>query len=196
MAVSAYFQTIDALGRGTTATDVAGRVLPLDEAVADAIARLRRTREASGRAMFIGNGGSAGIASHAAIDYSKNGGIPSLAFNDGALLTCLGNDFGFENVFAQSLRLHARTGDMLIAISSSGKSPNILNAVSAAREIGCVVVTFSGFSVDNPLRSLGDVNFHVASNLYGFVEIVHMALCHAILDFADGAVPFDGGNRG
>ena len=87
--------------------------------------------------MFIGNGGSAGIASHLAIDFSKNGGLRALAFNDPSALTCLGNDLGYENVFAKQIELHGRAGDLLIAISSSGRSPNILNAVEAARCRDC-----------------------------------------------------------
>jgi D-sedoheptulose 7-phosphate isomerase len=139
--------------------------------------------------MFLGNGGSAAIASHMAIDYSKNGGLRALAFNDPVSLTCLGNDLGYENVFAKQVDLHARSGDLLVAISSSGKSANVLAAVASARERDCRVVTFSGFQVDNGLRSAGDVNFYVGSSEYGFVEIAHLALCHAILDIDMGWKP-------
>ena len=89
---------------------------------------------AGNKIIFIGNGGSAGIASHLAIDFSKNGGLRALAFNDPSALTCLGNDLGYENVFAKQLEFHARPGDLLIAISSSGTSPNILSAVKEARD--------------------------------------------------------------
>ena len=138
---------------------------------------------------FIGNGGSAGIASHMAIDYSKNGNIRSQAFNDPSALTCLGNDLGYENVFAKQIEFHARPGDLLVAISSSGNSQNILNGVAQARETGCKVVTLSGFAEDNRLRDLGDINFYVPSREYGFVEITHLALCHAVVDFAMGWRP-------
>ena len=84
------------------------------------------------RLFFIGNGGSAAIASHMAADFAKNGGVPALAFNDGASLTCLANDYGYEQVFALPLRQHMRSGDCLIAISSSGKSVNILNAANSS----------------------------------------------------------------
>src|SRR6185295_3206162 len=110
---------------------------------------------------FVGNGGSAGICSHLAIDFSKNGGLRSLAFNDPSALTCLGNDLGYENVFAKQIDFHGRPGDLLIAISSSGRSPNILSAVAKARERECSVVTLSGFGDDNGLRRTGDVNFYV-----------------------------------
>ena len=143
---------------------------------------------AGNKIIFIGNGGSAGIASHLAIDFSKNGGLRALAFNDPSALTCLGNDLGYENVFAKQLEFHARPGDVLVAISSSGKSPNIINAVKMARERGCKVVTYSGFSENNDLRRTGDVNFYVRGQdmEYGFVEVAHLALCHAVLDIDMG----------
>jgi D-sedoheptulose 7-phosphate isomerase len=100
------------------------------------------------------------------------------------MLTCLGNDYGYEHVFAKQIEFHARAGDCLNALSSSGKSPNILNAVQAARELDCVILTLSGFSADNPLRKSGDMNLFIESPYYGFVEIGHLALCHAILDYA------------
>ena len=138
---------------------------------------------------IIGNGGSAGIASHMAIDYSKNGNIRSQAFNDSSALTCLGNDLGYENVFSKQIELHARFGDLLVAISSSGNSENILGGVDQARESGCQVVALSGFAEDNRLRGLGDINFYAPSQEYGFVEITHLALCHAVVDFAMGWQP-------
>jgi D-sedoheptulose 7-phosphate isomerase len=121
-----------------------------------------------------------------AIDYAKNGGLRATAFNDAALLTCLANDYGYDRVFARSIELLGRPGDLLIAISSSGRSPDILQAVEAARQGSCAVVTLSGFAADNPLRQLGDLNFYVPSAAYGPVEITHLAICHAILDLAAG----------
>ncbi len=136
--------------------------------------------------MFVGNGGSAGIASHLAIDYSKNGGLRSLSFNDPSALTCLANDLGYERVFAKQIELHGCPGDLLVAISSSGRSPNILAAVAAAKARECRIATYSGFSKDNNLRMLGDVNIYVPAQEYGFVEIAHLTLCHAVLDMDMG----------
>ena len=131
---------------------------------------------------FIGNGGSAGIASHMAADFMKNGGFKAMCFNDPALLTCLGNDLGYENVFSEPVRRFAQAGDLLFAISSSGRSSNIINAAMQANVSGMVVVTLSGFDRDNPLRKLGTINFYVPSHAYGVVEISHLAICHEILD--------------
>jgi D-sedoheptulose 7-phosphate isomerase len=153
---------------------------------ADAYQRtLQLAQEATARGsklMFIGNGGSAGISSHMAIDFTKNGHMPALSFNDGAALTCMSNDFGYAEVFAQQLDAHARQGDVLFAISSSGASENILRAVAVARAKGCAVITLSGFQPGNPLRLLGDVNFYVGSSEYGLVEVAHTALIHAVVD--------------
>lgn len=184
--VKQYFETLGRLPLDIAVTGRDGTPIASHEAMETAMRILRATHDQGNKLMFIGNGGSAGISSHCAIDYSKNGGMRSTAFNDGAALTCLGNDLGYENVFAKQVDLHARTGDALIAISSSGKSPNILNAVGVARERGCFILTLSGFGADNPLRRLGDQNYYVNSGEYGFVEITHLALIHAILDLEMG----------
>lgn len=134
------------------------------------------------KVLFIGNGGSAAIASHMTIDFWKNGKMPAMAFNDSSLLTCISNDFGYQHVFEKPIEMFAGTGDVLFAISSSGKSENILRGVVAARTKGCKVVTLSGFKEDNPLRGMGDLNFFVSSMEYGPVEVVHQYICHWILD--------------
>ena len=181
-----YFDTLASLLREAEVTDRASQTLSLSEGCEWVRKAAHAAHDAGNKIMFIGNGGSAGIASHLAIDFSKNGGLRSLAFNDPSALTCLGNDLGYENVFAKQLEFHARPGDLLIAISSSGRSPSILNAVKTARTRDCKVVTFSGFTEENDLRRTGDVNFYVRSREYGFVEVAHLALCHAVLDIDMG----------
>ena len=181
-----YVKTFfDALA-ATVVTDRQGDPLSVDAGIARVHDIMRRIARGTGKVMFVGNGGSAGIAGHLAIDFAKNGGVRSVTFNDASSLTCLGNDLGYDQVFAKQIELHARKGDLLIAISSSGKSPNILNAVKAGRDAGCAIITLSGFGADNPLRKLGDVNFYLASDRYGFVEIGHLTICHAILDLLCG----------
>lgn len=184
--VLTYFDVLGSLPLKTHTTDATGRTIAVEVAFEQVIAAARGAHEAGRKLMFVGNGGSAGISSHLAIDFLKNGGMRAMSFNDGAALTCLGNDLGYENVFAFQIGMHAVAGDVLIAISSSGRSPNILKAVEAARERGCAVVTFSGFDADNPLRRMGDVNFYVPASAYGFVEVTHLALCHCVLDLAMG----------
>jgi D-sedoheptulose 7-phosphate isomerase len=181
-----YFTTLAHHLKETAVTSASGATIELAAAVNRVMAMARQAHASGNKLIFVGNGGSAAIASHMATDYSKNGNIRSLAFNDGSMLTCLGNDLGYEQVFARQIELHARPGDLVIAISSSGRSQNILNAVKAARAGACGVVTLSGFAPDNPLRTLGDINFYLASDRYGFVEIGHLTICHAVLDFICG----------
>jgi len=152
-------------------------------ATAEIVGQLVMTQTENGKKIiFIGNGASASISSHMATDYWKNGGMRAMAFNDASLLTCLSNDCGYENVFGKSVEMFADEGDILVAISSSGKSENILNGVRAARKMGAHVVTLSGFKSDNPLRSMGDFNFFVPDEEYGPVEIIHLSITHCILD--------------
>ena len=184
--VRSYFTNLADCLLHTVVTTAAGDPLGMADAINRVMALAKQTHAAGNKLIFIGNGGSAAIASHMATDYSKNGNVRALALNDGAMLTCLGNDLGYDRVFAKQVELHARPDDLVVAISSSGRSANILNAVKSARVAKCAVVTLSGFSPENPLRSLGDVNFYLASDRYGFVEIGHLTICHAILDFICG----------
>ncbi len=180
--ISSYF---DELSRALSAVRVSdGEGRPLDmkagfEWLADTA---RATHKAGNKVVLIGNGGSAAIASHHAIEFLKNGGIRALSLNDPAALTCLSNDLGYTNVFSEQLKLQGLPGDLLIAISSSGQSVNILKAAEVARANGMKIATFSGFQPDNLLRGRGDLNFYVNSNEYGFVEVAHHALIQAILD--------------
>ncbi len=184
--VGAYFATLGAMEHRMSATDADGNALDVPAVMAHVIGRAQTAHDAGKKVMFIGNGGSSTIASHMAEDYTKAGNIRTLAFNDPAFLTCLGNDLGFDQVFAKQIEMFAQEGDVLIAISSSGNSQNILNGVIEAKKKGCYVMTLSGFEPDNLLRNLGDVNVYVPSCEYGFVEITHLAVCHAMLDIARG----------
>jgi len=181
-----YFTTLSGHLVQAAVTSAAGAPIEMAEAVNQVIALARRAHAAGNKLIFVGNGGSSAIASHMATDYSKNGDVRAMALNDTAMLTCLGNDLGYDRVFAKQVELYARADDLVIAISSSGRSANILNAVAAARAARCAVVTFSGFTPDNPLRRLGELNFYIDADRYGFVEIGHLTICHAILDFICG----------
>jgi D-sedoheptulose 7-phosphate isomerase len=168
--------------QGVVVTGSGGASMPLQEGLGGTVDLVEEVCAAGNKLIFIGNGGSAAIASHQAVDYWKNGGLTALAFNDASLLTCISNDFGYERVFAEPIGRFAHEGDVLVAISSSGQSPNILRGVEAARKVGCHVITFSGFDASNPLRGAGDLNFYVPSYSYGIVEITHLSLLHAILE--------------
>ena len=170
------------------------RVNRVDDAVVAQIAATReiwlQTSARGGRVIFIGNGGSAGIASHLAIDLSKNASVPAACFSDAGMMSCLANDFGFEEWLAHALRLNARAGDCLVAISSSGRSKNILNAVAKARAMKLDVITLSGMSPDNPLRELGDVNYWIDSRSYNIVETAHQFWMMAVIDLIIGRAEY------
>ena len=143
---------------------------------------ISNTQQENKKVMMVGNGGSAGITSHMAVDFWKNGGIRATAFNDSSLLTCIANDLSYEEVFSKPIEMFADKGDVVFCISSSGNSKNILNAAAQAAKSNCTVITFSGFNKENPLRKLGNINFYVPSYSYGLVEIIHNLIIHNILD--------------
>ena len=135
-------------------------------------------REQEGILFFIGNGASSSMCSHFALDVGKNARFRTQMFGDAALLTALGNDICFEQIFVEPLRRNARPGDMLVAVSSSGNSPNVVAAATAARQAGLRVVTLTGMSPANRMRDLGDLNFWVDADAYGMVETAHAAILH------------------
>lgn len=145
------------------------------------VSEVKALRDRRNSLYFIGNGGSTAIASHMAIDWLNRAHVSAFALNDGPALTCLSNDYGYEEVFHRQLLQHLRSGDMLMIISSSGKSPNVLRSLQAANGIASIV-TFSGFAPDNPLRKFGGANFYVPSSDYGIVETAHLGILHALLD--------------
>ncbi len=143
---------------------------------------LRMTQKRGGTCFIVGNGGSAGTASHIANEFLKTLGLRCLTLTDSNLLTCIGNDLGYENVYSMPLNVLMKAEDMLIAISSSGQSLNILKAAQIAKEKGAKVVTLSGCLENNPLRSLGDLNIWMDSNQSGLIEVGHFFILHAIVD--------------
>ncbi len=186
--ISAYFTELGRALSAVRVSDGEGKPLTL-QAGFDWLSETARRAHASGnKIVLIGNGGSAAIASHHAIEFLKNGGtvVVEVASAAGSLVTRggdhAGDHSGYANVFSEQLKIHGLPGDVLIAISSSGQSVNILKGVEVARANRMQIATFSGFQPDNLLRARGDVNFYVNSNQYGFVEVAHHALIQAMLD--------------
>jgi D-sedoheptulose 7-phosphate isomerase len=135
-----------------------------------------------GCAFFAGNGASASMASHFSTDLAKNAGVRTMVFTDPALITCVGNDFCFDDIFAEPLSWHMRPGDLAVLVSSSGNSPNVVKAALRARELGGAVVTLSAMGPDNALRSLGDLNIYVPADSYSYAETSHAAILHHWVD--------------
>lgn len=182
---SEYLSSLNDFCRRTEVTDTNGRLTSLQEGIDCLLVYIRARRAGGCKLMWMGNGGSAAIASHEANDFMKNGNCRSMSFHDPALLTCFSNDYGYGAVFEEMMRRWANPGDIAVFISSSGKSENVVRGAMEARKRRADVVTLTGFAADNPLRQLGDLNFYVPSNEYGYVELAHQIICHAALDLLD-----------
>ena len=139
------------------------------------------------KVLIFGNGGSAAIASHFSVDLTKNAKLRCVNFNEASLITCFANDYGFDHWAEKAIEFYGDEGDLLIVISSSGQSENMLNGVKAARNANFKsVVTLSGFAKDNPLSQLGDINLWVNNKSYNFVENIHQIWLLAITDLVIG----------
>ncbi len=171
------------------------RALEVEDVRAELL-RLRDWIAATGAAgaklIVAGNGGSAAIASHCALDFTKQAGVRTVCFSDSSFVTALANDYGYERWLAEALAAHADDGDLVVLISSSGRSPNMLQAAAYARARGLRLVTFTGFDADNPLRAQGDLNVWVDSRAYNVVEMTHhiwlMAVCDLLIGNAEYTV--------
>jgi D-sedoheptulose 7-phosphate isomerase len=177
-----YITAVSAGLRDLAVTDRSGTRLSHEEGFSRWIALTRDVDHRGQHVYFIGNGASAGIAGHIAADACKNGRLRAQVFNDAPLLTATGNDIAFDQVFSLPLTRFGKAGDMLVSISSSGRSPNIVRALDGARAIGLEIVTLSGMAADNPSRSLGELNFYVPSDRYGWIECAHQVVLHYWLD--------------
>lgn len=177
-----YVVTMEAALRNVTVTGRDGAPMTPADGYTRWIALTRDVGVQDGCIYFIGNGASAMMASHLATDFTKNAGLRAWTFNDPSLVTATGNDVAFDQVFALPIQRYARAGDLLVTISSSGNSPNVLRALEAARAQSLHLVTLSGKRADNHSRQMGDVNFYVAAERYGWVESAHQIILHYWLD--------------
>lgn len=131
---------------------------------------------------FIGNGGSSAIASHMTADFMKNGGMKTYSLYDNAVITCMGNDYGYASIFSKPMEFLAKEGDLVVAISCSGNSPNIISAVEVAKKKGVSVITLTGFQPNNQLRQIGNMNVYVPCEKYGIVESIHNLILQQTVD--------------
>ena len=163
---------------------------PNDESIEELVKVRNLLLEVSSKnkkVLIFGNGGSAAIASHFSVDLTKNAKLRCVNFNEASLITCFSNDYGFENWAAKAVDFYGDEGDLLIVISSSGRSQNMINAVKAARNGNFhSIITLSGFSEENPLKKLGDINLWVDNKSYNFVENIHQIWLLAITDLVIG----------
>ena len=153
-----------------------------DEGIGLLVDTFSKYKEKGSHLFFIGNGGSSAIASHMTADFMKNGGMNTYSLYDNAVTTCMGNDYGYEYIFSRPLDFLAREGDLLVAVSSSGNSQNIINAIETARAKGASIITFTGFEPDNKVKQMGEINVYVPCKKYGIVESIHNLILQQIVD--------------
>lgn len=135
-----------------------------------------------GKLIFAGNGASASLAEHGAVDFTKQAEIRAITFHDPNLITCFANDFGYENWMAQAIEYYSDKNDVAILISCSGVSPSVVNAADKAKELGLKVVSFTGRNIDNPLKLKSDLAFWIDSDAYNIIENTHGIWLTATID--------------
>ena len=161
-------------------TDVSQQILKLKE-------MMLSIKNSGKKVIIAGNGGSAAMASHVAVDFTKQGGVRTVNFNEADLITCFANDYGYERWVAKAIDFYGDEGDMVILISSSGNSKNMVSAAQTAKKLGMDVITFTGFNSDNPLRKRGEINLWLDSHAYNIVEMTHHIWILAIVDLIIGS---------
>ena len=170
------------------------KALSLDKNLHDNIVKTKilfeKCSKRKGRVVFFGNGGSATIASHLSVDLNKNAKIQSISFNDPGIITCYANDFGYKNWISKTIELSLTNKDVVVLISSSGKSLNILNAAKYAKKKNIQTITLSGMSKKNNLKKMGLINFWVDSKSYNIIETAHQFYMMAVIDLIIGKAEY------
>lgn len=179
-----YMEDVDLALRDTETTDGSGKEIGVMAGLQIWAERAKKIQDGKkGLLFFCGNGASATMSEHMSHDWFQNAGVNTYSVSETAHLTAISNDLSYEDVFSYRIRRICSEHDMLVTVSSSGNSLNVLKAIQAAREKGSFVVTLSGKGRDNQSRQLGDLNFYVPLGTYGMVESAHAMLLHAALDY-------------
>ena len=150
-----------------------------------------KVKTADAKLIFAGNGASAAISAHAAVDFTKQAKIRGITFNEADLITCFSNDYGYENWISEAIKAYFNKSDAVVLTSVSGESPNVVNAAVTAKDLGLQVVTFTGRDINNSLKSHGDINFWVNSDAYNIVECIHMIWATTVIDTIVGSSVYE-----
>jgi len=148
----------------------------------DSVNLIANAKNNNNKIYIIGNGGSASIASHVSVDFSKVAKVKCSTFNNANLITCFANDYKYENWVVEAIKAYTSKKDLFILISSSGTSKNIVNAAQYCKKNNINLITLSGFKKNNPLSQSGNINFHVESDDYNFIEMTHHIILVSIVD--------------
>lgn len=181
-----YLHYFDSVSRGlkqATVTNGNAKQMSIDEGFAAWAEHAKYTEDAQGLTFFCGNGASATMAEHMSHDWFQNALMNTQTCAETAHLTAIANDLSYEDVFSFRIERILSKRDILVTISSSGNSPNIVKALQTGRQKSTYCITLSGMKEDNKSRQLGDLNFYVPLLTYGLVESAHAVLLHAALDY-------------
>ena len=150
--------------------------------------KFKKTSKVGGKIILLGNGGSAATASHVSVDLTKNAKIRSINFNEADLITCFSNDYSYAHWMQKSLEFYLDKKDIVVLISTSGKSTNIINAVKFLKKKKIETITLTGMSQNNPVKKLNKkgINFWVESKSYNQIEIIHHFILLLIVDIIIG----------
>jgi D-sedoheptulose 7-phosphate isomerase len=141
-----------------------------------------KVKASQGKVIIVGKGGSAAISSHVSVDLTKAAGVRATNFNEADLLTCFSNDFGYEQWVARALEFYADQQDCVVLISSSGKSPNIVNGALQAVKMDLSVFGLTGFDKNNPVNEVIENHLWVPSTNYNTIEMTHQIALLAAVD--------------
>ena len=147
------------------------------------ISKMMKGLKKKNKIILVGNGGSASMASHVAVDMTKFLKIRAVNFNEPNLLTCFGNDYGYEQWVSEALKAYAIKGDLVIIVSSSGQSKNLVNGARTAKKMGLKLITLTGFKSTNPLRKIGNINLWTDCRNYNIIEMTHHVWLLSLVDY-------------
>ena len=153
-----------------------------DKKLTETIKMIKKTIAQKGTIYIVGNGGSASIASHVSVDFAKVSRIKSSTFNNANLITCFANDYGYENWLKAAIKYYTKTNDLVVLLSVSGKSKNLINAANFCKKKKIKLITITGAKKNNPLSKKGTINYWINSKAYNIVETVQMAILSSIVD--------------
>ena len=143
---------------------------------------IKKCKKNKSKILIFGNGGSAAIASHFSVDMTKVAKIRTVNLNEYDLITCFSNDYGFENWITKALEFYSDRNDLVILISSSGNSQNMINAAKQTKKLKLKTITLTGFNKNNILNKLGNINIWINSKNYNYVENIHQIILLSIVD--------------
>lgn len=163
-------------------SDEVSALLKSQSVIFKKVASLIKKNSKRNKIIICGNGGSSSIASHVATDITKILNKKTLTFADDNLITCYANDYGYENWTLELMKIYLEPKDLVILISSSGMSQNIVNAAKYIKTKKNILITLTGFNKKNKLKKYGNINVWVDSKKYNIIEMVHHIFLVAIID--------------